>query len=120
MSLEVGSALIDRFISIVGGESEPNPSEPYEVMMKEVWDNLASIDEVLTDEMREPAITFWRSQVAPERLAPKTVRSYLRYREDDIASAYVHAPSPLQFHLFSPFPSPRSPSIGPSNPTPDP
>ncbi|SPN99704.1 related to Aristolochene synthase [Cephalotrichum gorgonifer] len=91
MSLEEGSALIERIISIVRGDIKPDPTVPTERMMSEVWDNLASIDAVLTDQMKEPAITFWRSQVASERLAPKTVRSYLRYREDDIASELLCA-----------------------------
>lgn len=86
MSLKEGSALIERIIGIVKGTIEPNKSVPAEWMMKEVWDNLASIDTVLTDEMKEPAFVFWRSQVATERLAPKTLKTYLRYREDDIAS----------------------------------
>lgn len=86
MSLEEGSALIERIISIVKGTLEPDKSVPAESMMKEVWDNLASIDKVLTDQMKEPAFVFWRSQVAAERLAPKTLKTYLRYREDDIAS----------------------------------
>lgn len=86
MSLEEGSALIERIISIVNGTLEPDRSVPAEWMMKEVWDNLASIDKVLTDQMKEPAFVFWRSQVAAERLTPKTLKTYLRYREDDIAS----------------------------------
>lgn len=106
MSLEQGSALIERIISIVMGDAEPDPTVPTERMMKEVWDNLASIDQALTDEMREPAVVFWRSQVAPERLAPKTLRSYLRYREDDIASAYATLNTPALINLLSP-PSPR-------------
>lgn len=86
MSLKEGSALIDRIIGIVQGTIEPNKDVPAEWMMKEVWDNLASIDKVLTDQMKEPAFVFWRSQVAKERLAPKTLKTYLRYREDDIAA----------------------------------
>ena len=91
MSLQEGAALIGRIISIVKGDIKPDPSVPAERMMKEVWDNLASIDQVLTDEMKEPAFVFWRSQVAAERLRPKTLKTYLRYREDDIASGYVHS-----------------------------
>lgn len=94
MSLKEGAALIERIISIVKGDIKPNASVPAEWMMKEVWDNLASIDQVLTDEMKEPAFVFWRSQVADERLKPKTLKTYLRYREDDIASEYANPPSP--------------------------
>lgn len=95
MSLKEGATLIERIIGIVKGTITPNKEVPAEYMMKEVWDNLASIDTVLTDQMKEPAIVFWRSQVAAERLAPKTLRTYLRYREDDIASEYVPPlPSP--------------------------
>lgn len=89
MSLKEGSDLIERIIAVVKGTREPDKSVPAEWMMKEVWDNLASIDSDLTDQMKEPAFVFWRSQVAAERLAPKTLKTYLRYREDDIASEYV-------------------------------
>lgn len=95
MSLEEGSTLVERIISIVKGDIEPNPSVPAEWMMREVWDNLSSIDAELTDDMKEPAYLFWRSQVAAERLKPKTLKSYLHYREADIASAYVS----LNYHI---------------------
>ncbi len=87
MSLEEGSALVERIIAIVNGDIQPDLSVPTERMMKEVWDNLASIDVQLTDEMKGPATVFWRSQVAAERLQPQTLKSYLQYREADIASA---------------------------------
>jgi len=50
---------------------------------------MRAIDAKLSDEMEEPAFLFWRSQVTAERLQPKTLRSYLAYRELDIASGYV-------------------------------
>ena len=87
MSLEAGSKLVERIISIVRGDTEPDASIPAEWMIREVWDNLTSIDAKLTEEMKEPAYLFWRSQVSAERLKPQTLKSYLRYRESDIASA---------------------------------
>ena len=86
MSLESGGKLIDRIIGVVRKDFSPNPNVPAEWMMHEIWEWMRSIDEPLAREIEEPAFVFWRSQVAAERLKPKTLKSYLAYRESDIAS----------------------------------
>ncbi|KAK0609429.1 hypothetical protein B0T14DRAFT_572124 [Immersiella caudata] len=73
LSLEDGAKLIDRIIGLVKKDFPHNLDAP----------------EDLTREIEEPAFVVWRSQVTPERLKPKTLKSYFTYRELDIASGYT-------------------------------
>jgi hypothetical protein len=88
MSLEDGAKLIDRIIGVVRGDFPPDQNAPAEWIMHYIWEWMRSIDKPLAHEIEEPAFEFWRSQVAEERLKPKTLKSYLKYREKDIASGY--------------------------------
>jgi aristolochene synthase len=100
MSIAAGSSYIERIISVVTGKSMPNKNVPAEWMMKEIWDEMRVNDRMLADDMIVPAIIFWRSQVTPDRLVTKSLRSYLAYREADIASklAPPHSSSPTLNH----------------------
>ena len=89
MSLEDGARVNDRIIGVIKREFPPNPNEPREWMMHEIWERMRAIDNKLAGEMEEPTFVCLRSQVEAERLQPKTLKSYFAYREMDVGSGCV-------------------------------
>ncbi|KAI1389502.1 Aristolochene synthase in complex with 12,13-Difluorofarnesyl diphosphate [Hypoxylon trugodes] len=91
MSLEDGKAYNEKLIPLSRGDTQPDRTIPLEYITYDIWHSMRAHDEVMANDVLEPAFAFMRAQTDERRLESMTLGSYLEYREGDVGKALLSA-----------------------------
>ena len=87
MSLDDGVIYNEKLMRLARGDELPDRSVPVEYLMYDIWESMRAHDKELAAEVLGPAFVFLRAQVDKQRLKPMDLRTYLKYREQDVGKA---------------------------------